>query len=204
MISLEKEINEIGEWLGAGTLNFFGRQFAGKDHMAERLGSHLGVEKISGGDIMRSAAVPDDVRAVMDNGELSPTDIYRLTVLPFLAQTALEGKPLLLSAVGRMKGEEGAVLVTAEESGHPIMAVPYLNITEDEAFRRLVASPSRGRADDTPQGLRKRLDEFNNSTTLVLQTYESRGLVVHIDGMPPKDVVFSGLIHALHERATLS
>ncbi|HUD07359.1 MAG TPA: nucleoside monophosphate kinase [Candidatus Saccharimonadales bacterium] len=202
MANLGRKVGEIGEWLGSGTLNFFGRQFAGKDLQAERLGIYFGVKKISGGDIMRESVVPEEVRAIIDSGELSPTDIYKATVLPYLGQVAFKGKPLLLSAVGRMSGEEPAVIETAAEAGHLIMAVPYLDITEDESFRRLAFSPSRGRADDTPEGLRKRLDEFNNSTSLVLNTYEDMGLLVNVDAMQAEDIVFSTLVHLLHERAS--
>jgi adenylate kinase len=201
MTSLERKIGEIGEWLGTGTLNFFGRQFAGKDTQAARLGGFFGVDVIGGGDIMRNSDIPAEVRACMDRGELSPTEQYRAIVLPYLGQTAFRGKPLLLSSVGRMSGEEVDVLEATKDAGHPILAVPYLHITEEESFRRLACSPSRGRADDTKEGLRKRLDEFNNSTAAVLEAYENMGLLVGVDATMDEVAVFKDLVHSLHERA---
>jgi len=201
MKELERKIGEIGEWLGAGSVNFFGRQWAGKDSHAEKLGGYYGVEKLSGGDILRGSELSEEVRAIMHRGELIPTDVYRKTVLPYLSQTAFFGKPLFLSAVGRMSGEEHAVVPTLEDAEHPLKVVPLLDITEEEAYRRLATLGSRGREDDTPEGLRKRLEEFEESTTLVLGAYDRMGLLVQVDAMQPKDVVFEGLVHALHDFA---
>jgi adenylate kinase len=201
MASLDKKIGEIGEWLGTGTLNSFGRQFAGKDEQSKRLGRHLGVEVLSSGQILRESTIPDRVRAIMDSGELIPTDDFVSIVVPYLGQTAFEGKPLLLSAVGRWQGEEAGVMAATRDAGHPLRAVPYLQITEEESFRRLALNPNRGRADDTPEALRNRLDEFAAKTQPVLDVYESMGLVVPIDAMPPSNVVFRTLVHTLHDFA---
>jgi adenylate kinase len=198
---LEAKINEIGEWLGPGSLNFFGRQFAGKDMQAGRLGKSWGVPVVSGGEILRNSDVPEHVKAAIDRGELAPTDEYKKIVIPYLSQADFAGKPLLLSAVGRMHGEEPGVIAATSEAGHPIRGVPHLEITEDEAFRRLKASPSRGRADDTPEVLRQRLDAFLEQTLPVLDTYDEMGLLLTVDAMPEEEVVFSGLVHALYERA---
>ena len=125
MAELERKIGEIGEWLGSGSLNFFGRQFAGKDVQAASLGKRFGVPVIGGGDILRNSEVSPEVRAEIDGGGLSPTDAYRAIVLPYLGQAAFRGKPLLLSSVGRMSGEEQDVLEATTDAGHPILAAPY-------------------------------------------------------------------------------
>ena len=80
--------------------------------------------------------------------------------------------------------------------------MPYLAISEEEAFRRLAASPNRGRADDTPEGLRKRLDQFNEHTQPVLDTYSRMGMLVVVDAMPDEAVVFTSLVNQLHDYAT--
>lgn len=199
MKELERKIGEIGEQLGCGSLNFFGRQFAGKDTHAERLGRRYGATVLGGGDILRNSIIPERVRKIMDSGELIPSDEYRRMVLPFLGNPDFAGKPLLLSAVGRMSGEEAGVIAATKDAGHPIVAVPYLEITEEESFARLSASPSRGRADDTPEGLRERLDQFNEHTLPVLETYDRLGLLIRVDAMPEKEVVFRSLVNLLHE-----
>ncbi len=200
MSEIERRIDVIGEWLGTGTLNFFGRQFAGKDTQAGKLATRWGVHVLGGGDILRNSPAAADVRDQVDGGELSDTERYRQIVLPYLSSPEFKEVPLLLSAVGRMKGEEHDVIAVTADAGHPIMAVPYLHITEDEAFRRMQAAPSRGRADDTPKGLRTRLDAFNEWTVPVLETYEAMGLLVEVDAMSEADIVFDLLVNTLYER----
>ncbi|MCA9332693.1 nucleoside monophosphate kinase [Candidatus Saccharibacteria bacterium] len=198
--SFERKIGEIGEWLGTGSLNFFGRQFAGKDIQAARLGSHFQAPVIGGGDILRNSNIDLEVQQQIDKGGLSPTEQYRKIVLPYLSDPSLANVPLMLSAVGRMSGEEQDVIDVTNSAGHPIMAVPYLQITEAESFIRMANSPSRGRVDDTPQGLRKRLDQFNEFTAPVLKAYEDMDLLVSVDAMPEEDIVFNSLVNMLHER----
>lgn len=202
--SLEDKIHEIGEWLGPGTINAFGKQFAGKDTQLGRLAVHYRVPVIGGGDILRNSVIPPDVKAIIDAGGLAPTDRYKEIVLPYLGQEAFQSRPLLLSSVGRMYGEEEGVLIATEAAGHPMKAAPYLLITNDEAFRRMASAPSRGRADDTDTGLQRRLDAFEEHTVPVLGTYENLGLLVEVDAMQPKEVVFSSMVHLLHERAMAS
>lgn len=200
--SLSTKIHEIGEWLGPGALNFFGQPFAGKDTQAENLGVQLDVPVLGGGEILRHSDIPQYVREEMKHGKLIPSEDYQKYVVAGLGNLAVAGKPLLLSSVGRMSGEEPFVILATAEAGHPIMAVPYLSITEDEAYRRLRDMPDRGRNDDTPEALKIRLEEFHNKTGPVLSTYEDQGLLIPINAMAEKDVVFSTLVHALHQRAT--
>lgn len=198
----------VAEWLGAGSLNFFGRQFAGKDTHANALSTILGAPVIGGGDILRAArdagTITPEVQAIIDSGGLAPTEEYRRMVLPFLGSQQYNGKPLMLSAVGRMFGEEVGVVSVTEEAGHPIKTVPYIEISEATAFERLRTMPSRGRKDDTPEGLRKRLDEFNEHTVPVLDFYKSKGLYLPIDGEPPKQEVFNSLVDRLHQLALVA
>ena len=199
------KINEIGEWLGAGSLNYFGRQFAGKDTQAGKFGNIFGVPVLGGGNIIRACieagTISPEVRDMMNNGELIPSDDYERMVLPVLGSELHQGRPLLLSSVGRMFGEESGVLAVTVASGHPIMAVPYIDITEAEAFKRMACSPSRGRDDDTQEGLKKRLQEFYEQTIPVLNVYESLDLLVEVNGMQEEDVVFNNLVGMLHERS---
>lgn len=201
MLTVEGKIEGIGEWLGTGSLNFFGRQFAGKDTQAELLGRYLGAPVISGGGILRSDDIPEEVRIAINSGDLSPTDQYKQIVLPYLGRDEYRGVPLMLSSIGRMSGEEIDVVEAASLYDHPIKAVPYLEITEEESFRRLESSPSRGRADDNNEGLNKRLKEFDRMTMPVLDYYEQHDLLVRVDAMPEERFVFDALVHHLYEYA---
>lgn len=203
MKTLETKLGEVREWLGTGTLNIFGKPFAGKDEQAKRLAPLLGAPILGGGEILRNSRerMSPAIQTIMDEGGLIPSEDYARIVIPYLSNPDFSGKPLVFSAVGRMSGEEFGVLAAADAAGHPIKAVPYLEITEAEAFRRLAETRDRGRADDTPERLRVRLDTFQTETEPVITTYENMGLLVRVDAMDEEAVVFNSLVHLLHERA---
>jgi len=200
---LSRQLYDIQEWLGSGTLNFFGKPFSGKDNMGKKLGARLGVTVIGDGDILRNSYIPRAIRAEMDRGALISSEVYSNIVLPYLGQAAFHGKPLLLSAVGRASGEEEGVLAATEAAGHPTKAVVHLHINESEAFRRLHDTPDRGRSDDNDTTLRARLEAFQKETVPVLNNYDAMGLLIHVDANGPKEIVFNSLVQQLHMRTTV-
>ena len=198
----KRKIHEIGEWLEVGTVNGFGRQFAGKDTELEPLSVAYDTPIIGGGDILRNVEIPDDIKAIMESGALIPSDSYEAIVLPYLSQPAFEGRPLLLSAVGRMNGEQTGVMQATAAAGHTIKLVIDFQITREESQFRLATTPKRGRADDTIDGLNKRLDFFDEYTVPVLGFYEQQGLLITVDAMPEANIVFNNFINLAHDRAT--
>lgn len=197
---LEVQIAEIGEWLGTGSINIFGVPFAGKDTQGDKLADALGAKLLGGGDILRSAKISDRVRRIMNSGQLIPTPDYVDIVVPHLSRPELAKVPLVLSAVGRMLGEEQGVLAATEQAGHPIRVVPFLDIDPEIAFERL-AAVDRGREDDTPEILMERFDAFQNSTLGVIDTYERMGLVVTIDAGGSEQDVYTETVQAIHRFA---
>ena len=93
-------------WLGTGSINLFGRPFAGKDTQGTRLADLFDGVLLGGGDILRGATMPDHIKAGMKTGKLIPTKDYIAIVLPKLMDESLHGKPLILSSVGRWNGEQ--------------------------------------------------------------------------------------------------
>lgn len=50
------------------------------------------------------------------------------------------------------------------------------------------------RKDDTPEGIKKRLEVFAKETVPVLEYYEKKGMLVKIDGMQPAQKAFADII----------
>jgi len=196
---LKTEIEEICSWLGTGSINIFGMPFSGKDTHGHELARFFDARFISSGDILRSPASPAHVQQHIAKGHLAPTDEFINIVLPFLSQKELVKHPLILSSVGRWHGEEPSVLLAAKESGHAIKAVIYLDISETEAIRRWEAA-ERGREDDAAKHiLLNRFNEFKIKTAPVVDHYRKLGLLIEIDGMPPKKVVTKDIVSKLSE-----
>lgn len=201
----KEKIETIKKWLGSGSIDIFGRPFAGKDYQGRQLVSLFGGNLIGGGEILRNSVVPQDINAELRQGKLAPTDYYIKTVLPYLSQEKLAGLPLFLSSVGRWHGEENDVLKATEQSGHPIKAVLYLDMPSDESYKRWQVRDQNndrtGRHDDTIEVLKTRFVEFQEKTIPVINFYRDAGKLIEIDGNQSREKVTTDILEALYELA---
>jgi adenylate kinase len=199
--------NKLASWLGTGSVNIFGLPFAGKDTQSVLLARRLGAKVIAGGDILRGHHDQEKIKSLMSTGELFPTDYYFSIVLPFLSQPNLAGKPLVLSSVGRWRGEEETILKATTDSGHPTKAVVFLNLNENEIWQRFeVAEKQQDRGkrhDDDAHILEVRLKEFRDKTLPVIDYYRSKGLLTEVDGQGAPTEVCDKIIEKLLHFAEL-
>ncbi len=172
---MDEKIAEIKKWLGQGSLNIFGMPFAGKDTQGAITTGLLGGELVSGGDVLRHYHDQSKLRQLLSTGKLIPTDVYFKVLLPYIAQEKLTNKPLVLSSVGRMDGEQETILKATKQSGHPTKAVIMLNLDEEKVWERFEESRNlkdRGeRSDDAKEVLKVRLKEFLEKTKPVVDFY---------------------------------
>lgn len=203
---MANQLDTIRQWLGSGSINFFGPPFAGKDSQARRIQAKLGGKILSSGEIFRNSVIPDEIMAIMERGELMPSDTFAEVILPYLSKEEFAGHPFLLSSVGRWKGEERGVIEALKDSHHETKAVIYLSLDEALIFERSKLDENtivRGvRADDGEGKLQKRIDEFNEKTIPVFDVYREAGLLIEIDASLPKDEVEKQILDALFERAS--
>lgn len=205
-----EQLEIIKKWLGAGSINLFGRPFAGKDTQSHILADLFDGVQLGGGHILRNSVVPENSRQALEAGELVPTQDYINIVLPYLSRTEFSGKPLLLSSVGRWHGEEPGVIAASESSGHPLKAVFYLNLSEEVAWERWKKDQQAksigergGRRDDTKEILPRRFEEFRLKTLPVIDFYRIKdNLLVEIDASQPSVQVTADIIQELLHRAT--
>lgn len=199
-----EKISIIKEWLGTGSINFFGLPFAGKDSQARLFAELLGGVVIGGGEILRSGA-PQHVKDTIAEGHLAPTDEYIRIILPYLSRDEFQGVPLFLSSVGRWKGEEASVVPALEQASHPLKAVVYLTLDAEMIHRRLALEENtvtRGeRDDDHAHKLEQRIAEFEEKTLPVIEYYRQAGYLLEIDATASKEAVTQAVIDALYQRA---
>ena len=201
-------ITEIAQWLGSGSINIFGRPFAGKDTQGKILADLFGGDLLGGGEILRGSEMPDHIKAHMRTGKLIPTDDYISIVLPYLSKEEFTGRPLILSSVGRWHGEEAGVIGATSDSGHQTKAVIYLDLDESKVIERwksLADNNDRGtRHDDTLEILNTRLAEYREKTLPVIEHYRGMGLLIEIDGDQSPEQVTNVILQKLASLASTS
>jgi len=199
------QLSTISTWLGSGSINIFGLPFSGKDTHGQVLAKLFNAPLIGGGEILRSIAIPEDLKRDLDAGKLFPPDKYLETVTPYLARPEFENRPLILSSVGRWIGEEQGILKASQASNHPIKATVYLHLAEDMVHSRWKKSQEendRGeRADDAEHVLDTRIEEFNTKTLPVIEVYRSMGLLIEVNSDADKHEVLESILARLFVKA---
>lgn len=198
-----EKIKTIAAWLGAGSINIFGRPFAGKDTQGRILAEFLNGNLLGGGEILRASTMSDRIKADMRTGKLIASEDYVELVLPYLGKDSFKGTPLILSSVGRWSGEETGVIEATRASGHPLKAVIYLDLDETAVRKRWAQTQhktDRGvRHDDTQDVLEIRLTEFHEKTMPVIEHYRSLNLLLSIDADAAPEEITSALIEGLYK-----
>lgn len=202
---MDNQTKNISAWLGTGSINIFGRPFAGKDTQGHLLADAFGGVLVAGGDILRSHHDPEKIKRILAEGGLIPSDFYFNLVLPYLSQPAFKDKPLILSSVGRSQGEELTIMKATSSSGHPMKAVVLLALSEAEVWRRFeavkVVGDRDGRTDDHREVLKNRLKKFQDKTMPVIEYYRGMGLLVEVDGTLSREEVTTEILASLALRA---
>ncbi len=208
-ISMEKEklpisadhLEKIKKWLGSGAINIFGLPFAGKDTHGRELSELFNAPLLSSGDAFRNAELDPNIKKILDDGVLPPSDIFFEVFTPYLTNPDYNNRPLILSSVGRWIGEEQGVIEIAKNAGHPIKAVIYLTLDEDKVHQRFEKSREIGdrgdRADDEAHKLDTRIEEFKNKTMDVLHVYDKMGLLIEINSDAQKEEVLKSILARL-------
>ena len=201
---MEDKTKTLRQWLGSGSINIFGRPFAGKDTQSKNLSTIFHAPIISGGDIIRSSADQIEMQRVIDKGNLAPQQDFLKLTIPYLSHEEYIGKPLILNSLGRWHGEEDPILNAAHVTRHPIKAVIHLNISEDDVWNRWEQAKKtndRGyRNDDNDISIRNRLGEFKNKTLPVIEYYENRELLITVDGVNAPDKITQDILILLYEK----
>ena len=173
-----------------------GKQGAGKGTQCVRLSHHYVVPHISTGDILRAAVAEGTelglrAKAIMDAGDLVPDDVMEGIVVERLAKPdaqpgwLLDGYPRTLGQVEALRRNLGEDFLDLAVN----LDVPVEVVTE-----RMLG---RGRGDDTPEAIARRLDLYEEQTAPLLAFFEGRGLLVTVDGVGTEDDVFERLTKAI-------
>jgi adenylate kinase len=162
---------------------------AGKSTIAARLAQRLGSIHLSTGALLRRAMdrpapLGDAVRPYVERGDLVPDDLILAVVAAALPAPDVVEHGYVLDGFPRTVEQAEAFLAQ-----HPdgIDVTVELRVPRDEARRRLVA---RGRADDDPAVVERRLDAYEAETGPLRRFLRGKRPLVDVDGIgPPAEVL---------------
>ena len=163
---------------------------AGKGTQAALVARAHGIPAISTGDIFRaniSEGTPLglQVREITASGGYVPDEITNAIVKDRLAQPdAVDG--FLLDGYPRTTGQVDALDEMLGDAGRYVDAVIELTVDTDEVVQRLLTrAQEQGRADDTEDVIRQRMQIYAEETAPLAAVYRERGLLHQVDGLGP-------------------
>ena len=158
-------------------LIFIAAPGGGKSSQAKLLERDFGWKRLSTGEILRAKAteqdsVGEEVKKLLDNGELIPDSVVNRIVTDILPEDdwMLDGYPRTLDQVDYL------------DDLNPPDKVIYLDASDDVIYKRLLSI--RKREDDTEKLIAKRLSIFYKETKPLIEEYKSQEklLTINADG----------------------
>ena len=175
---------------------------AGKGTQAKVIAERLGIPAISTGDIFRANVSKEtplglDAKRYMDAGEYVPDSVTNAMVRDRIADDDARSG-FLLDGYPRTVAQVDELDAMLAEQGSGIDAVVVLTVEKEEIVQRLLKRAEiEGRADDTEEVIRRRMDLYTEQTAPLLAVYADHGILTEVDGMGGVDDVTARVFDAL-------
>jgi adenylate kinase len=164
-------------------LLLFGPQGSGKGTQAKRISEAHGIPHISTGDMYRAAILTETelglkIKPIYDRGDLVPDDLTVALIRERLAEPdAATG--FVLDGFPRNLPQAEALDAMLTEIGRKLDAILFFDLDDETATgRALGRAHEEGRADDTPEGIARRLALYHEVTEPVVEHYRVTGKLV--------------------------
>lgn len=186
-------------------LLLIGAPGAGKGTQAEKLSEAFGIPAISTGDIFRYNVKNETelgklAKSYMDKGEYVPDSVTNDLVRDRLSQEDAK-RGFLLDGYPRTADQVLELDNILAAAGSALDAVVLLEADTDEVVRRLLnRAIEQGRADDTEEVIRRRLEVYAEQTAPLISVYSARQIVIAINGLGEVAEVTERILEGLAAR----
>lgn len=183
-------------------LVLLGAPGSGKGTQAARLKEHLQVPHISTGDLLRAevaagSRLGTEAKEVMARGDLVSDEIL-LGMLEDRFSRPDTGRGFILDGYPRNLAQADALDALMTRIGQPLDAAVQLDVPTELLVERIAGrAAAEGRADDSPESVRTRLEVYGCQTAPVVEFYRQRGKLGVVNGVGTLDEVFSRIIEVL-------
>jgi len=181
-----------------------GPQGAGKGTQAARISAEYSIPHVASGEILRSemqagTELGRRVKDVYDRGDLVSDDLMIELIRTRLGQGDTDGG-FILDGFPRTTRQAEALDEMFGDIGRSFNVVFALQIPDEVAFERLrKRAEIEGRADDTDEAIRRRLENYHRETEPLIEYYRARGNLVPIHGERTENEVFAEIQSALEQ-----
>jgi adenylate kinase len=169
-------------------LIILGAPGSGKGTQGALLSTRLGIPKISTGDLLRAAVqhgtpLGTKAREFMDRGLLVPDEII-LGLIEEVLESDAAVRGVIMDGFPRTLPQAEAVDRLLAPLGRTVDRVLLIDVSEEELIARMVKRAAlEGRADDTPETIRRRQEVFREQTAPLIAFYDRRNLVTRVNGL---------------------
>jgi adenylate kinase len=179
-----------------------GPQGSGKGTQAKLISAQYGIPHVATGDMLREAIAEGtelgrQVEPILERGDLVPDDLMIALIRERITRDdTAEG--FVLDGFPRTIAQSEALDAMLRELGRALTIVFELQLSDEDAVARLLRRAQlEGRADDTPEAIRNRLERYHRETEPVIEHYRATGNLVgiHADRSIPE--VFAEIRQAL-------
>jgi len=182
-------------------LIIFGPQGSGKGTQCAHLVERYGCVHVSTGDMLRAAVAAEtelgkQAKAVMDSGGLVPDDVMNGIVGERLTDADIVENGVLLDGFPRTPVQAETLAEMMVPLGGMTAGI-NLDVPYEECKARML---DRGRNDDTPEAIDKRLGLYEEMTAPLIAWFGDQQLLEVVDGLGTEDEVADRIATAVDRR----
>jgi adenylate kinase len=179
---------------------------AGKGTHGKWLTRQTGVAHISSGDLLRAEVergsdLGQQIAAFTERGDLVPDELIFSILVPAVVAADRDTGGYVLDGFPRTMPQALRAAELGVELGLASDVVIYLTAPEEELVNRVLDRAQRdGRADDTLDVIKHRLEVFTSQTAPLVDYYRGRGILLELSTDRPEQDVHADLRAKLQAR----
>ncbi|MFE0502439.1 adenylate kinase [Lysobacter soli] len=183
-------------------LVLLGAPGSGKGTQAARLKDHLQVPHISTGDLLRAEVAAGsklglEAKEIMASGNLVSDEILLGMLEDRFSRDDTKGG-FILDGYPRNLAQAAALDQLLQRISQPMDYAVQLEVPTEMLVERIAGrAKAEGRADDSPESVRRRLQVYNDQTAPVVDFYRQHGQLTVVNGVGSLDEVFTRIVEAL-------
>lgn len=164
---------------------------AGKGTQARRLVEKYNWGYLATGDLLREeiksgTPLGQQIKDLVESGKLVPDDL----IIQLVESRLENGRDYLLDGFPRTIGQAEALDRLLARRGGQLVGALFLDVPEAELIQRLAGrAQAEGRADDTPETIQTRLQEYQQKTAPLLTYYQQQARLHVVPGTGTIDEV---------------